>query len=93
MIDMVDPSFAATRRVEQVDGGYVVFVKPPPIIGELPERHVVLTNDQYQRYLQWREKDGMIQELLPDLSDSQREILMTGLDDAIFDKIADSADE
>lgn len=93
MIDMADPSFAATRRVEQVDGGYVVFVKPPPIIGELPERHVVLTNDQYQRYLLWREGPLMIQEALPELTPSQREILMTGLDDAIFDKIADGSDE
>jgi hypothetical protein len=93
MIDMVDPSFAATRYVERVEDGYVVHVTPPPIIGQLPTQSVMLTDDQYQRYLQWREKDGMIQELLPDLSDSQREILMTGLDDAIFDKIADSADE
>jgi hypothetical protein len=81
MIDMIDPSFAAKRRVVQVEDGYVVYVTPPPIIGKFPTNSVKLTNDQYQRYLLWREGPVMIQEALPELTIDQREILMTGLDD------------
>lgn len=93
MIDMVDPSFAAKRRVEEVENGVIVYVKPPPIIGDLPERSVTLTNDQYMRYRLWRETDRTIQEMLPELTDSQREILMSGLDDEVFHKIAGSDDD
>lgn len=93
MIDMVDPSFSAKRRVVQVEGGYVVYVTPPPIIGKFPTTSVKLTADQYQRYLEWHDGSAMIQEALPDLSDSEREILMSGLSDEDFYKITKSDED
>jgi hypothetical protein len=42
-------------------------------------REVLLTKDQYVRYVKWRNRKVLIQEALPELSDEQRETLMTGL--------------
>jgi hypothetical protein len=53
-----------------------------------PEVAVHLTRDQFTRYTQWRNRKGLIQELLPDLTVEQREMLMSGLDDANFKRIA-----
>ena len=80
------PGFTPTRRVEQVAEGFMVYVKPPFFVNA-PEVVVFLTSDQYQRYLSWREKGVMIQEALPELSASQREMLMTGLGDEDFRRV------
>lgn len=45
---------------------------------------VTLTRVQYARFKDWRGGRGMIQDMLPDLSVSEREMLMSGLDDASF---------
>jgi hypothetical protein len=42
---------------------------------------VILTTDQYHRWQRWRTGPGLIQDLLHDLSPTQREILMSGLRD------------
>jgi hypothetical protein len=80
--------FTPSRRVEQHPGGYTVYVKPPRIVGEFPEVSVALTKEQYERYLLWRGGPLQIQEALPDLSPSEREMLMTGLGDEDFAKMA-----
>ena len=85
--------FTPSRRVEQIPGGYTVYVRPPKIVGEYPEVSVSLTKEQYERYLLWRKGPLMIQEALPDLSPSQREMLMTGLADEDFAKMAQDWDE
>jgi hypothetical protein len=43
-----------------------------------------LSADQSRRYQQWREGGGRIQDLLEDLSDEQREMLLSGLTDDNF---------
>jgi hypothetical protein len=87
--------FTPSRRVERhIDGnGYTVYVKPPKIVGEYPEVCVTLTLEQYQRYLLWREGPLLIQDALPELSPSTREMLMTGLCDEDFQKIAHDPEE
>ena len=47
-----------------------------PMCGEI--QMVVMTKDQYKRYLDWEDRKGCIQDLLPDLTADEREILMTG---------------
>jgi hypothetical protein len=69
------------REVEHPDGTVSIFVWAPT---EPAKVETILTTDQYRRYRQWREGGVMIQMLLPELSDSQREKLMTGLDDEAF---------
>jgi hypothetical protein len=75
-----------TRRIEQTDNGYIVHVRPPDFMG-CPEVSVFLTPDQYKRYVQWRDQDVMIQDALPDLSISEREMLISGLGDEDFHRI------
>jgi len=87
------PGFAPRRREEQnTDGTWTVFVQPPAMF-DLPEQCVRLSSDQYRRYRLWYDKGAMIQEALPDLSPSQREILMSGLGDEDFHKFAGDADD
>jgi len=86
-------AYAPSRRVVQRPGGYLVYVRPPRIVGALPEVCVALTKEQYERYLLWREGPLMIQEALPELSVSQREMLMTGLGDEDFHRMTRDHDE
>jgi hypothetical protein len=73
------------RRIEQTDNGFAVFVQPPAFAGSPPtdEVRVDLTADQYRRFCLWLEGHGPIQKLLGDVSRSDREKLMTGLDDEL----------
>jgi hypothetical protein len=85
--------FTPSRRVVKRGHHYQVFVKPPKIVGDYPEVDVMLTEEQYQRYLLWREGPLLIQDALPELSPSTREMLMTGLCDADFQKLAADPEE
>lgn len=38
-----------------------------------------LSQDQYDRYKVWMNNDALIQDALPELSDDERELLMTGI--------------
>lgn len=40
---------------------------------------IVMTKDQYKRYLRWLDREGCIQDLLPDLDKDDREILISGI--------------
>lgn len=82
--------FGPTRSVRQLGDKYVVSVTPPAFLG-LPTQDLVLTADQYRRYEEWR-AGRLIQEALPELSASQRELLMTGLTDTDFNKYAGDDD-
>ena len=77
------PGFTPSRRIEKTSDGYTVHVRPPTTMGEYPEVSVKMTEEQFDRYLWWR-RGKLIQEALPDLSDDQREMLMTGLRNADF---------
>jgi hypothetical protein len=81
--------FGPTRRVERHNSGWRVFVKPPSFVGDLPEQHVDLNADQFVRFLKWHDGGGMVQDLLPDLTTSQREILISGLGDEEFERFTD----
>ena len=87
------PGMSPTRRVVPLSsGGFTVFVKPPDFTG-CPEVSVFLSEDQFLRYRQWRNREGLIQDLLADLSASEREMLMTGLGDEDFHRMAGDAEE
>jgi hypothetical protein len=73
------------REVEHPDGTVSVFVWAPT---EPAEVETKLTADQYRRYRRWREGGVMIDRILPDLSASDREKLMSGLDDDAFTRAA-----
>jgi hypothetical protein len=75
------------------DGRWEVSVTPPDVLGPKPTVTVVLTGGQFNRYRQWKANQLMIHEALPELSDSDREKLQTGLGDEEFDKLAEDIPE
>lgn len=89
-IDML--GFGPTRHVcEDGEGGYIVMVTPPKLLGPKPTMHVNLTADQYRRYQQW-EAGELMQNALPDLDAATREMLLTGLSNEDFHKAAREED-
>lgn len=57
--------FGPTREVtHDGEGGYIVMVTPPKLLGPKPTVHVNLTADQFRRYQQWER--GMLMTGLSD---------------------------
>lgn len=76
-----------TRTAVTVDDGWIVTVTPPAATG-LNGHSLRLSNDQYERYQAWFEVGTiLIQHALPELSNEQREILMTGIGPEDYMKI------
>jgi len=63
------------EHTEQPDGTWRVSVTAP---GRSTQT-LILNTSQYARYWAWRRGDGLIQDMLPELSKDQREILMSGI--------------
>ena len=72
--------------VPQHDGGVLVHVTPPSFM-HLPRVSVKLSAEQYSRYVQWRNGSGQIQDMLPDLTVDQREMLMSGIGDGDWNRL------
>lgn len=87
MIKPIDRlGFGPKREVcEDGEGGYLLMVTPPKVLG-LPTVTINLTADQYYRYRFWQQGKLLIQNALPDLTPSQREMIITGLTDEEFHK-------
>ena len=87
------------REEKQVEGGWEVYVTPHPMFWggkkEPPKHCVKLTDEQFLKYKMWLGGDILIQNALPDLTASQREVLMSGLGDEEFNELAmeDEEDE
>ncbi len=78
----------ATRaEVPNPDGTWTITVTPPPWTGIPASPSMVLSASQHADYQRWREGDGLIQDLMPYLTDSQREYLMTGISDEEWEKM------
>lgn len=78
-----------TTRVEQPldDGHVLITVTPPTWSGFKCGASVVLSPDQYRRYQSWLiGRGGMIQDALWDLSNDDREILLSGINPVDFNK-------
>ena len=71
------PQRTSVRGADEV---WTVTVTPPPWT-EFTASTVRLTDEQHARYQTWMAGDVLIQDALPDLSDAEREILITGIDD------------
>jgi len=78
MISMI-PGMSPVREEYYKQGHWVIRITPPSFVKQKAPVEVHLTDEQYQRYLQWRDRKVLIQDALPDLSKEQREMLMTGL--------------
>lgn len=79
--------FGPKREVKQLDNDqWEISVTPPQFMG-LPTKKLVLNKNQYLGYLAWQ-NGQLIQDALPDLTASQREIILTGLGDDDFNRLA-----
>jgi hypothetical protein len=75
-----------TRQARQLPSGdWLVKITPPEWSG-FHESSIVLDADQFHRFKQWLDGHALIQEALPDLSPSEREVLMTGIGGYEWDK-------
>jgi hypothetical protein len=85
-MNLADKLGFGPKRVVVTDGTlYRVDVTPPAFM-KLPTQSVLLDTDQYHRYQAWL-AGATIQDVLPDLTPSQREILMSGIGDDDFNKL------
>lgn len=65
-------------------GDWRITVTPPTFLGFKPST-IVLSPDQYRRFIEWVGSGVKIQDALPDLTAGQREILLSGIGEAEFD--------
>ena len=78
------PSYAARRLPS---GNTEVQVTVHPVFADLQLNGpvtVILSPDQFHRFRQWLAGGEIIQDLLPDLTVAEREMLMSGLDEKSF---------
>jgi len=79
--------FGPTRtETERPDGTWLITIDPHHSMG-LPVQCMILSSDQIQRYRRWRRGELLIQDAFPDLSGSQREVLMSGISQEDWDRI------
>lgn len=87
------PGMQPKRRVIETTGTHVTVGVTPPDFMKLPEQQLTLTTDQYARYLEWMAGGVLIQDVLPDLTADQREVLLSGIGDDDFHRIAGGDDD
>lgn len=95
MIALIEGTQPKREEFPNPDGSVVVQVTQAMLFapeGAKPAR-VYLTKSEYKAYREWLEKGGLLQYLLPTLSDSQREMLLTGICDEEFDDLKRALDE
>jgi len=87
------PGMQPSRRVIETTGTHVTVGVTPPEFMKLPEQQLTLTTDQYARYVEWLGGRVLIQDVLPDLTPDEREVLLSGIGDQDFRRIAGGDDE
>lgn len=80
------------NAIQDDDGSWIITITPPSWTG-FKSSSVKLDPDQYYRYCLWRVDNSLIQNALPELTDAQREILITGVRQADFATLRDEEDE
>lgn len=80
--------FGPKREVKQLDNDQWELSVTPPAFLKLPTQKLILNKNQYLGYLAWQNDGQLIQNALPDLTPSQREIILTGLGDDDFHRFA-----
>lgn len=67
------------REIEKIGEFWLVTVTPPKWTGIEGKGQIFLNEDQYKRYKLWQQTGASIQNVFPDLTPSEREILLTGI--------------
>jgi hypothetical protein len=85
-VNLIFPPVERSQRYIRETKMWEVTVSPPASSGWNCTSKVMLTDDQHGRFCYWLVNGGLIQEILPDLSDDQREQLMTGITPEAWDE-------
>jgi hypothetical protein len=73
---------------DPLDGGrYRVTVTSPPWANVGDGASVVLTSDQFERFLKWQRHEMLIQDAMHDLSAEDREVLISGIGPNKWDEL------
>lgn len=93
MVKPIDALGFGPKRVltTNADGSTTITVSPPAFT-KLPPQSITLTSVQLEGYHKWC-NGTLIQNALPDLSPSDREILITGIGPIDFARLADDEEE
>jgi len=78
--------FGPTRTITRDGDNYRITITPPKFMGGHTV-NVMLTPSQMAGYFLWQGGGELIQNALPDLSDDDREKLLSGLDQAAFNRL------
>lgn len=89
MIKPIDVlGFAPKREAHKIpNGGWRIEVTPP-LFTKLRGSTIDLTDEQYLRYKKWLQKGTLIQEVFPELTMAEREILLSGIGQEDFERLA-----
>jgi len=85
------PGMEPVRRTIKTTGTHVTIGVKAPDCMETPEQELSLTNEQFSRYLQWLAGGVNIQEAFPELSPSEREVILSGLPDDFFEQFEEKS--
>lgn len=85
--------FGPKREViENPDGTVMIRVTPHPMSGSREINFVGLSKAQFEKYQEWLKTGALLQDLLPDVSRENREVLMSGLGPKSFNQIFTSGE-
>lgn len=81
------------REEQKLDNGRWRIVVIPPTWTGLQGSSIILNADQHRRYRAWLDGGYLIQQLLPDLSDDEREVLLTGIGSSDWDRVCSDEED
>jgi hypothetical protein len=98
MMSIADKMGLGPKRVltKNFDGvTYTLTVTPPAWSGFEPGRtsQLILTKDQVDKYTEWLHGKWLIQDAFPELTNSQRETILTGIPNDEFKKMAEEEND
>jgi hypothetical protein len=73
-----------TERLTFNSDGTATIIRYSPFTGKFNKATLKITKEQYNR---WKNREGLIQDLFPNLSTEEREFLMTGYTPDDWDKM------
>jgi hypothetical protein len=81
------PSAFGPKRLETVmDSGEVVITVIPPAWTSFKATNITLNPDQFRRYKEWLATSELIQNKLPELTNAEREVLLSGISEDQWDR-------
>ena len=80
-IDLLGMGLTRSERYVSERNMWEITIQPPAWSGLTKAGTIFLTEDQHRRYCQWLKDGTLIQDVFPELSLSQREILISGINE------------